>query len=330
MSETPQPPQIPRPDLKLEACEVFATGPTPILVPIKTPCVIVPLVGLQHNIRRLKSLILAPARLSFLAAYMMNLYARAELEKTGNVSDYDPTAEMKSSPDISARVAELFLQERQKLVALAGTPEAETKRLKRLLDGTNILQMFPIDFGVEAMLWSYITGMWTAFETMAGDLWEQALNLSPENLATLSGDKGQGKSISPDLIKLYGFDLRKKMGTVLRREKYGGLHRLSDIKNAYRHAFADDADAIMAAVNNPALGKLSAVRSLIVHKAGIVDQTFVDRTKNFDGLPIATLGEPLPIDGQFVADLLRSTTSICFELLKSVDEWIERHNSEAK
>jgi hypothetical protein len=163
---------------------------------------------------------------------------------------------------------------------------------------------------------------------MAGDLWEQALNFSPGNLATLSGDKGQGKSISLDRIKLYEFDLREKMGTIL-RGKYGGLHALSDIKNAYRHAFADDADAIMAAVNHPAIGKLNAVRNLIVHKAGKVDQAYVDRTKNFDGLPIATLGEALPIDGQFVADLLGSTTSICFALLKSVDEWIERHKNMA-
>jgi hypothetical protein len=167
MSETPKP-QSPWPDLKLEACVVFATGPMPILQ-FTTASVIVPLVGLRHNIKRLKNLILAPARISFLGAYSMNLYARAELEKTGKISEYDPTVEMKSSQDISARVAELFVQESQKLLALAGTPEAETKRLKRLLDGTNILQMFAIDFSVEAMLWSYITGMWTAFETMAGD-----------------------------------------------------------------------------------------------------------------------------------------------------------------
>jgi hypothetical protein len=165
MSETPQP-QIPWPDLKLEACVVFATGPTPILQ-FKTPCVIIPLVGLRHNIARLKSLILAPARLSFLAAYIMNLSARVELEKTGKISEYDPTTATKPSQDISARFNELFEQERQKRVALAGTPEGETKRLKNLLDGTKMLEMLAIDEGfansVEAMLWSYITGMWTAF-----------------------------------------------------------------------------------------------------------------------------------------------------------------------
>jgi hypothetical protein len=77
----------------------------------KTKCVIGPLVGLLHNIARLKSLILAPARISYVAAYIMNLIARVELEKTGYVSEYDPTIAEKPSQDISARFAELFVQE---------------------------------------------------------------------------------------------------------------------------------------------------------------------------------------------------------------------------
>ncbi len=177
------------------------------------------------------------------------------------------------------------------------------------------------------MLSSYITGMWTAFETMAGDLWEQALNLSPENLATLQGaPKGQQrKSIDLDIIRLHGFGLQKKMGTIL-RGKYE-MSGLSEIQYAYAHAFTVEADAILAVINDPALEKLSAVRNLIVHKAGKVDQEYLDRTRNFSNLPAATIGLPLSIDGQFVTDLLRSAAAACFTLLKSVDDWIDQHKN---
>lgn len=169
--------------------------------------------------------------------------------------------------------------------------------------------------------------MWTAFETMAGDVWEQALNASPENLATLKGATGQGKSISPDIIRLHGFDLRQKMGTIL-RSKYP-MSGLSEIRHAYNHAFDADAHAIISAIDDSALKKLSAVRNVIVHKAGKVDQEYLDRTENIGDLPAVTLGQSLPLNGQFVADLLRSATAACVMLLKSVDEWIDTHKDTA-
>jgi hypothetical protein len=39
------------------------------------------------------------------------------------------------------------------------------------------------------MFSGYITGTWTAIETMIGDLWEAALNTHPEILAALNGTR---------------------------------------------------------------------------------------------------------------------------------------------
>ena len=232
-------------------------------------------------------------------------------------------------PEVSSRFIELLMEESEKRRALAGTPAAEERRRKIILDTTKILHFFAAlgEMSIEAMLASYITGMWTAFETLAGDLWEQALNVSPENLATLQGvPKGQQrKRIDLDIIKLHGFDLQQKMGTIL-RGKYP-MSGLSEIRDAYTHAFVVDADATIAAINDPVLDKLSAVRNLIVHKAGRVDQEYLERTKRFDDLPTAMLGIDLPIDSQFVADLLRSSTAVSFALLRSVDEWIDQHKN---
>ncbi len=44
---------------------------------------------------------------------------------------------------------------------------------------------------IEALLFSIVIGMWTVFETLAGDLWKQAVNASPSGLAALEGDPGR-------------------------------------------------------------------------------------------------------------------------------------------
>jgi hypothetical protein len=41
--------------------------------------------------------------------------------------------------------------------------------------------------GLDASLGSMVTGAWTAFEILAGDLWEQAINAHPTGLAALAG-----------------------------------------------------------------------------------------------------------------------------------------------
>jgi hypothetical protein len=331
MSEAP-PSQIPFPDLKLDACAFFANEPTPTLASfeLKTKSLAWPFSGFWYNIFRLKNLMLAPSRTTHYVSYFTNLLARVELEKTGRVSVYEPdNAQQLPPPEVSSRFIELLMEESEKRRALAGTPAAEERRRKIILDTTKILHFFAAlgEMSIGAMLASYITGMWTAFETLAGDLWEQALNVSPENLATLQGvPKGQQrKRIDLDIIKLHGFDLQQKMGTIL-RGKYP-MSGLSEIRDAYTHAFVVDADATIAAINDPVLDKLSAVRNLIVHKAGRVDQEYLERTKRFDDLPTAMLGIDLPIDSQFVADLLRSSTAVSFALLRSVDEWIDQHKN---
>ena len=45
--------------------------------------------------------------------------------------------------------------------------------------------------GCEAVLSAMIIGTWTAFETMAGDLWEVAINECPKHLSQLKGSAGR-------------------------------------------------------------------------------------------------------------------------------------------
>ena len=90
--------------------------------------------------------------------------------------------------------------------------------------------------GHEAWLGSQITGTWTAFEAMAGDLWEAALNYKPRELAKLSGSKHgkDSKQIGLDQIQRYNFDLSTHMGTIFVGTNKYQFDRLSGIREAYR------------------------------------------------------------------------------------------------
>ena len=116
--------------------------------------------------------------------------------------------------------------------------------------------------GAEGWLAGQITGAWTAFEAMAEDLWETALNTKPKWLAGLSGDDrlnrrqqreprqdprrqgDEGKKVDLEWLQRNGYDLSKCMGTVhKRRYKFDAL---LGIREAYAEAFSRDYDTIDA------------------------------------------------------------------------------------
>lgn len=75
--------------------------------------------------------------------------------------------------------------------------EAEWKKQTDIIAALLIEGPFdatPFRIGIEAVYSAAMTGTWTAFETLAGDLWVKTINNYPRKLATLSG--------TPDRIKL--------------------------------------------------------------------------------------------------------------------------------
>ena len=132
--------------------------------------------------------------------------------------------------------------------------------------------------GARGQLASHITATWTIFETLAGDLWEAAMNGHPSGLSDLHGkpssSSGQteGKSIPLSQLEKYRYDLTDVMGTVL-REKFN-FTVLDSVRDAYSMAFHKHSKKIEAAIMDKSLDALNKVRNLIVHKAGIVDKRY--------------------------------------------------------
>jgi hypothetical protein len=193
----------------------------------------------------------------------------------------------------------------------------------------------PIATGLDAMLASYLTGTWTAFETMCDDLWEAAVNSHPDHLANLSGSpkrfksldqtmrersrQAESKTVLLDQIAANRFDLRDKMGTIL-RERFA-FNRLSGIREAYACAFNKDFAAIDSALGDQSIDTLHYLRNSIVHDASIATDDYVKMAKVLK-LPPAAKGEPLIFEGEAVIALISPVIECSKRLLLAVEKWI--------
>jgi hypothetical protein len=191
----------------------------------------------------------------------------------------------------------------------------------------------PARSGIEALLASAITGTWTAFEAMAGDLWETALNIHPAGLAELKGirnkklrrdetgpiEKADTKSIPLWLVVKHKFSVADKMGSILRERQR--FDHLNGIREAYRLAFFRNFYQVDAALDDAAIDSLASVRHLIVHRAGNVDSSY-ERQATYLNIPCAPIGQPIAFDGEIVARLRSGALASSLRLLVAVDEWI--------
>jgi hypothetical protein len=241
----------------------------------------------------------------------------------------------------------IFHLNTQGILGAMGTAEYEQFVMNAIDYGTQPVVLLasrgaPARNGLEAMLSSCITGIWTAFETMAGDLWEAALNVHPSGLAELKGkrkrllkdsddtdapaadnqddtDAANIKSVPLNEILRHQFKIEDKMGSVLRTRRR--FDHLAGIKEAYALAFHKKSELIDGLLQQKAIEALNVVRNLIVHRSGIVDQTY-DRKARSLGIPTASIGSPIFLDGQIVRDLMTNVVVLSFNFIVAVDTWV--------
>jgi hypothetical protein len=70
-----------------------------------------------------------------------------------------------------------------------------------------------------------------------------------------------------------------------------------------------------------ALDALSAIRNLLVHRAGIVDRTYEKKTKYLK-IPVAPIGSPIFLDGDIVSKIMATISVISMKLVTGVDLWV--------
>jgi hypothetical protein len=215
--------------------------------------------------------------------------------------------------------------------AAASKERAEDGLKHAMFAVQRIAGISPLPEGVDSWLSAQVVGGWTAFETMAGDLWEAALNCHPHGLSELKGKQAplpvdarqNAKTIPLTIFQRYKFDLSKSMGTILRERR--GFDTLENIRGAYLEAFFSDATEIENILSSSALDTLNAVRNLIVHRAAIVDQKYLGRTKSLPTAPRADVGKPILIDGEVIANLVQPVFELGCRLIVAVDNWLLTH-----
>lgn len=291
----------------------------------------------MQNCIRISSLVSLPSLAAVTASDFYVAAMRAE---------FDLTRTVYNDPPLSLVTNEKYIKQfKAHMNHLATSPDA-IKRYEAAEHNFNAVidtQKNHFSSHIETVFKSMVIQGWTAFEVLAGDLWEVSLNAHPEILSNLSGnpkrwvtkpanpvesmesrkDKNTNdelKKVSIDSLHKHGFDLSKVMGTVL-RDRFN-FTKLRSIRDAYAEAFSKRDDKVKAALLDQGLDNIAAVRNCIVHRAGIADQEFVHKAANNEHFKAVKVGDPITLDGKVVQLLLKGMFDNSVALIAAVNEWI--------
>lgn len=182
--------------------------------------------------------------------------------------------------------------------------------------------------GIEAVLSAMITGAWAAFETLAIDLWIEALNKHPVPLATKFSKLSKDKSITLAALAQHNFDIAGKVGQILHDTRKVNLETFDSLKLAYHSAFGDKATAVFTKYKRLFIAERA--RHLLAHRSGNVDKKFAREMKSVKELGKLVPGKMLPLTGHWVAGNVDVCIRAGVELLNFVDEWSANYGEAKK
>lgn len=181
---------------------------------------------------------------------------------------------------------------------------------------------------LRALEQSAAMALWSAFESLASDLWVYAVNSRPNLFAarvmkqfseSLQRQRLSSRSIPIGIAAKYSFDLRNHIGDIVA----DGIDftSMSDVKKAYTSAFELDKKE-QEILEAQELKRLVLIRNLIAHRSGVVDAEFKERTGCSDNV-----GDELKIDDGLEKQLMAAVESAGVYLLKMVDSSLAKSSS---
>lgn len=176
---------------------------------------------------------------------------------------------------------------------------------------------------LEAILFSSVIHSYLTFEVLAGDLLIKALDLRPKWAARVVGKRGgpkdAEKTVRVAMLEKYQFDLRSVMGQLLKREGKVKFDSFPEIERSYERVFGHAVLKVFSGQDGEEVKWLEAVRNVIAHTGGVVDEKFVKRVEKHIIFKNYKLGEVIHIDGDIVSNMVNASVRISSELLKYVD-----------
>jgi hypothetical protein len=196
-----------------------------------------------------------------------------------------------------------------------------------------------VRYGSRVMFEVALVTAWTAFESLAADLWIAALNARPIlgfiaiGAEPLPGDdenererKRKSKLQIPTwIIREPEFTVDRNMGRILEAMNKWDFARRDQAKDAYAIVFHEHKARITKIFDDKALRWLTAARNMIVHNAGNADKEFLKLVKDHSQLSSAKIGEWVPIDARTVRDLFTASFKQGQELIDFVDDWMKNN-----
>lgn len=187
--------------------------------------------------------------------------------------------------------------------------------------------------GLRAVLGSMISGAWMSIETLFEDLWETALNNYPIELAipvlespnsSESGSASKEKSIAVSAFRKYGLDFSSCLGTILIDQRKVEFRTIAGAKKAYKTAFSGQVSALETTTD---LTSFEAVRNILAHKNGVIDEKFISLTKKDPKFANVQLNESINLTGDLAKDFANIAIECGVKLLREVDSYLNELNS---
>ncbi len=295
--------------------------------------------ALESNLRRLEDTARAVPAMVWRAMRVQHAWDVAVFQKTGGLQGTHAGRMEAQYEDLASFVLAAF-DKRERMA-----PEHLTLGLENGVE--NLAHLTAADpmlhVGMEAILSAILMQAWTTFAVLASDLWERAVNVFPQKLATLRGlagrienrcvrnptgarvtrEKADGKIASLEGLLAASdgtYDLHERMGTLLKaRYAFPALH---GIWEAYSEAFHEKTLSIDEVLSRDGLPVLSLVRDLIWHRGGVADRVYVETARELKGAPKLALGARLEVTAELVATHADPAIQAAVDLLQAVDEWV--------
>lgn len=295
-----------------------------------------PVSAFSTNVISLRSMLRIPIDVAWQAKVFSEIYTTLAIQERANPSVSDD--------EVADMLGDKAIEMMKKWYAenlpdrIAGQEEI----------GRQIVNAFSVGtiqwMGQESLLIAQLTGLWSAIETLAGDLWIAAVNACPMALAELRGksarisllasgekteakaqddDGPKGMQVSRQLMQQLTrgrYDLQHKMGYLL-SDKFT-FTKLAGIREAYSRAFWEHSEKIDAALSHASLDVLSTVRNVFIHRAGFIDTNYETRCRALPDAPKGAVGEKIKLDGEVVNALARPALLAAIDLVKSVESRI--------
>lgn len=275
------------------------------------------------NLKRIAGFTVMPAVISGLALRDAHLAAFASLEAHGEIvpSLLDQLARDQSNPK---KYNEVFEREAKKLQ----TDNTE-KNIKLVNHGLQYIQtqldnQQGMRESMEAILASVIIESWTAFESLAGDLWVAGVDNGPKEVVSrilLSKELLKPDDpVKPEMIPQLEYDARTAPGSWLREVGKVSFAKLDYIRLFYSEAFGREVKKLFDDLDGGLIFALSAFRNALTHAGGRADKKFKERVfGRFSEFDITKEGDRILLDGHLASRLNLVSARLGFALIRHID-----------